>query len=255
MADLCLVINTCKEYFKSIDNLIHQINTIDNNHLFPRENILIVSGQEDEKNENYINGIKIVKVKYTGLHLTSAIYINKHIKSLIKKFNYFLLLPDTISFGKNFFNLILKFYESQVKKSKILSFPFVNYTERPTMDLGIVHAILIFNLTNYLNMIKLNPPYDINELKKLKSQLIRNENSILGLPPSIYDKCLKFDYYKFDFDIEKYVDIVSKNNEDVIETELYENNKHINQVYFKLLDLYKFQRNFKGLCDDLIMEL
>jgi hypothetical protein len=104
-------------------------------------------------------------------------------------------------------------------------------------------------------MLKLNPPYDINKLKKLKFQLICNENSILGLPAVIYGESLKFDNYKFAFDIEKYVDAISKNNEDVIETELYENNKHINQVYFKLLDLYKFQRNFKGLCDELVMEL
>jgi hypothetical protein len=254
MNELCLVINTCKQYYKTIDNLISQINTISNNHLFPRENILIVSGQEDSYSENYVEGIKIVKVKYTGLHLTSAIYINENISTLIKKFNYFILLPDTISFGNNFFNLILQFYHSQMKDSNILSFPFVNPSIRPTMDIGIVHARLILNLTNYLNKVKINPPYDINMLKKLKVQLICNENSILGLPALIYENSIKF-IYKFPFHIEKSVSVISKNKEDIIETELYQNNKHINQVYFKLLDLYKFQRNFKGLYNEIVMEL
>lgn len=103
MSDLCLVINTCKGYFKNINGLINQINKIDSEKIFPRENILIVSGQEDKDSVVYRNDIKIAKVTYTGLHLTSAIYIYENIDVLKNKFKYFLLLPDTIKFGSNFF--------------------------------------------------------------------------------------------------------------------------------------------------------
>ena len=55
--------------------LINQINTIDKKNIFPRDNILIVSGQEDEDSVINKEGITIAKVTYTGLHLTSIIYL------------------------------------------------------------------------------------------------------------------------------------------------------------------------------------
>ena len=117
--DLCLVINTCKGYYSNITELIKQIK------LFPKENILIVSGQENEDVIIYENGIKIVKVKYTGLHLTSAIYINENIEQFTN-INYWLLLPDTIKFGDKFFDNIMNYYNLYLKDKEIYTLPFIN---------------------------------------------------------------------------------------------------------------------------------
>jgi len=254
MSDLCLVINTCKGYFKNINGLINQINKIDSEKIFPRENILIVSGQEDKDSVVYRNDIKITKVTYTGLHLTSAIYIHENIDVLKNKFKYFLLLPDTIKFGNNFFTKILKLYEENIKNSDALSLPFLNWTVRPTMDMGILHYNYIINMRNYVNKIKICKPYDMDILKKLKKQLIYNENIIFGLPSYFPKENVTQFKCVFDFDTEKYVTPIINDKSDVVEKRITKNDKILNRVYFKPLDLYKFQRNF-SLEGDLVMEL
>ena len=72
--DLCLLITTCQHYFSNIPNVIKDIEECN----FPKENVLIVSGQENENSTYYENNIKIVKVTYTGLHLTGVIYISEN---------------------------------------------------------------------------------------------------------------------------------------------------------------------------------
>ena len=254
MSELCLVINTCKGYFKNINGLINQINKFDSEKNFPRENILIVSGQEDKDDVVYRNEIKIVKVTYTGLHLTSAIYIYENIGLLKDKFKYFLLLPDTVKFGNSFFTKILKLYEENIKTSDALSLPLLNWTVRPTMDIGILHYNYIINIRDYLNKIKTCKPYDIDILKTLKKQLIHNENIILGLPSYFTkDKVTQFNY-EFDFDVSKRVTPIINDKSDVVEKIITKNDRILNRVYFKPLDLYKFQRNFT-LEGELVLEL
>lgn len=254
MSELCLVINTCKGYFKNINGLINQINKLDSEKKFPRENILIVSGQEDKDNVVYRNDIKIVKVTYTGLHLTSAIYIYENIELLKDKFKYFLLLPDTIKFGNNFFTKILNLYEENIKNSGALSLPLLNWNVRPTMDMGILHYEYIINIRDYLNKIKICKPYDMDMLKKLKKQLIYNENIIFGLPSYFpKDKVTQFNYV-FDFDTTKSISPIINDKSDVVEKRITKNDRILNRVYFKPFDLYKFQRNF-SLEGDLVMEL
>lgn len=254
MSDLCLVINTCKGYFKNINGLINQINKIDSEKTFPRENILIVSGQEDKDDVVYRDEIKIVKVTYTGLHLTSTIYIYENIELFKDKFKYFLLLPDTIKFGNNFFTKILKLYEENIKNSDALSLPFLNRTVRPTMDMGILHYSHIINTHEYLNKIKMDKPYNMDMLKKLKKQLIYNENIIFGLPSYFPKENVTQFEYVFDFDMEKYVTPIINDKNDLVEKRITKNDKTLNRVYFKPLDLYKFQRNF-SLEGELVMEL
>lgn len=254
MLDLCLVINTCKEYYKNIDILINQINTIDKKNIFPRENILIVSGQEHEDSVTNKEGITIAKVTYTGLHLTSLIYIYENIDNLKSRFNYYLVLPDTIKFGKKFFDIIVSLYDSYIKHTNVLSLPLIDWRVRPTMDMGMLHHHHIINIREYLNKMKLCKPYDITMLKKLKKQLIYNENMVLGLPSYFSkDKYTQFDYV-FSFNPSKSISPIIKKKEDVIETIIKENGKKINQVYLKPLDLYKFQRNF-SLEGEVVLEL
>ena len=61
-----LVITTCKHYFTNIPPLIEQLEICN----FPKENTIIVSGQEDDDIIINEGGIKCIKVKYSGLHLT-----------------------------------------------------------------------------------------------------------------------------------------------------------------------------------------
>lgn len=243
--DICLVINTCKNYFKTIDNLIKQIQI--NNFIFPKENILIVSGQEDENSISYIEGIKIIKVVYTGLHLTSSIYIYENIHEY-NNINYWILLPDTIQFGTNFFNKIFNYYNNYLKNKEICSLPFMNPSVHPTMDMGIVHTKHINNICEYLKKIK---TYEINEitLKKLKKQLIYNENMIFGLNPILPKNSTSFNYIN-DF---IYPNIFITNNHTEF-VQKYLNSK-IKMTYFKNLDLYKFQRNFNGPNSELIINI
>lgn len=251
MSDLCLLINTCKGYYSNINNLIKQIISLDINKTIPRENILIVSGQENENTQSYQDGIKIVKVTYTGLHLTSCIYVYENMNELSKKFKYFFILPDTVEFGKNFFNILDIFYNKYIKHSNMSSFPLLNLTVRPTMDIGILHYNHIINMSEYLNKIKLYQPYTKEDLKKLKLKLIYNENVILGLPS----------YWTKDLQI-PFEDKINKNTvypivneiDDITETRITQNNRKINQVYFKTLDLYKFQRNF-SIDTELVLDL
>ena len=244
MEDLCLVINTCKGYIQNISELIKQIN----NSSFNKNNVLIVSGQESEDSTSFIDDIKIVKVTYTGLHLTSAIYILENINEYAN-INYWVLLPDTIKFGDDFFGKILYYYEHFLKNKKVLSLPFINPRVRPTMDMGIIHSKHLINMSNYLKIIK---TYNVNieNLTNLKKKLIYDENTILGLIPSFKNKSTKFSFL-YRFPVPNF--FICSTKEDIIEN-LIDDGK-INQVYIKNLDLYKFQRNFKGFDVELVMSL
>jgi hypothetical protein len=241
--DCCLVINTCKQYLSNINELINQIKLYNN--VFPKENILIVSGQEDENSIDYIDGIKIVKVTYTGIHLTSAIYIQENIREYLN-INYWVLLPDTIKFGPKFFNLIFKYY-TQMKKNSQYTFPFISPVLRPTMDMGIIHTKHIINISKYLKKIKLTT-IDKENLLLLKKQLIYDENTMLGLRAICYQPSTKFNYL-IENQPPSYF-ITNSNTEFQMTIE-----NCIQCVYLKNLDLYKYQQNFKGPETELVVSL
>jgi hypothetical protein len=245
MDDLCIVINTCKDYFQNVFDLIKQINKSN----FDKKNILIVSGQESQNSTSYYDDIKIVKVTYTGLHLTSSIYILEN-RNEYSNINYWVLLPDTIKFGDHFFDKIFFYYENFLKNKKVLCLPFINPNVRKTsMDMGIVHIKHLINLRNYFKIIKTNN-LNINNLLNLKKRLIKDENILLGLSPSIPNESTKFTFL-YRFPIPNC--FICNSHDEVIENLI--NDGKINQVYIKNLDLYKFQRNFKGKDNELIMNL
>jgi hypothetical protein len=94
----------------------------------------------------------------------------------------------------------------------------------------------------------------MDRLKTLKKQLIYNENIIFGLPSYFTkDKVTQFNY-AFDFDASKSLSPIIKNKSDIVEKRITKKDKSLNRVYFKPLDLYKFQRNF-SLEAELVMEL
>jgi hypothetical protein len=239
--DCCLVINTCKQYSSNINELIKQIQLYN---VFPKENILIVSGQEDENSINYINGIKYVKVTYSGIHLTSAIYIKENLKDYLN-INYWILLPDTIKFGPKFHDLIISYYKTM--KYNQYTLPFINPIIRPTMDMGIVQTKHIINIADYLKKIKLDH-IDRDNLLKLKKQLIYDENTILGLRAVCYEPSTKFNYLTQNTSPIYF--ITNSNSE--IEISIKNN---IQCIYFKNLDLYKYQQNFNGPETELIIAI
>ena len=248
MSNLGLLITTCQHYFTNIPNIIKNIEGCN----FPKENVLIVSGQENNNSIYYENNIKIVKVDYTGLHLTGVIYMSENMDSF-KNINYWIILPDTIKLDNLFYVNILKYYNTYLENKEIYSLPFIHPRIRPTMDMGIVHINHIYNMSNYLNKIKKVQPYDINDIIQLKRQLIYDENTILGLPPTFPNKSTKFNY------INKLNPIpmifITNNNNEIIEKLITLNNKILNEIYFVYLDIYKYQRNFKGPNRKFIMNL
>ena len=241
--DICLVINTCKQNSSNMNELINQINLY--NTVFPKENILIVSGQEDTNSISYLNGIKYIKVTYSSIHLTSAIYINENINDF-KSINYWVLLPDTIKFGTKFFTKIFKYYNI-MKNENSYSLPFVSPILRPTMDMGIVHTKHIINMTNYLKKIKVIY-IDKTSLLTIKKQLIYDENTILGLRAEFVKDSTKFEYL---FTNNPPTTFITNSNLD-IKISTFNN---IQCVYLNILDLYKYQKNFDGPYSELFIAL
>jgi len=236
MNNLLIVINTCKNYFKySSVSLLKQIKEL------KLLNVIIISGQEEEDETIYLDGIKVIKVKYTGLNLTSAIYISENYNEF-SEFKYFMLLPDTIEFGKKFEENICKYYQKYLQNKNLQAIAFINPSIRPSMDMGILNIEHILKISKYFSKIK---TYDLSRtnLIKLKETLILDENTIFGGP--IQRKGTNFK------SVVKDIVFLSNNKEDIVQKLI---NKNINSVYFKLLDLYKFQRNFRGPKHKLILD-
>ncbi len=243
--DVILVINTCSNYFKNtIPELIKQINTSN----FPKENVLIVSGQENEEGVSYEEGIKIVKVKYTGLHLTGLIYIYEIIDLYqFKGIKYFIEVPDTIKFGPTFFDKIMNFYNINLKDKEINAVPFVNLNLRPSMDMGILHINHIKKIGCYLEKIKLNYPYNREQLINLKRQLVYDENMIFTMRGhDIYRHTRVESTYSYNPTL-----FIANSEEDWENSVLSDK---LVQAYIKPLDYYKYQRNFRGPYAELIID-
>jgi len=245
---LGLLITTCKHYFTNIPNIIKDIEECN----FPKENVLIVSGQENENSTHYDNEIKIEKVTYSGLHLTGVIYLSENLE-LYNNINYWIILPDTIKLNKLFYINIQKYYDMYLKDEKIYSLPFINPIIRPTMDMGIIHTNHIYNITDYLSKIKKVQPYNANDMLELKKQLIFDENIILGLTAACSSHSTRF-HYMNPLYTRPNTFIINHYNE-LIEKRIIINNKLCNEVYFLNIDMYKYQRNYLGLSVPLVMEL
>jgi hypothetical protein len=245
-----VIITTCKHYFTNIPQLIIDLKA--NN--FKDENILIVSGQEDNNHEYILNNIKIVKVTYTALHLTGLVYLYKNISSH-NHIDYWIVLPDTIKIGSNFKNNITNFMiNNDVYRENIYTIPFINENIRPTMDMGIMTNRHIINMGDYLNKILLTD-YDKTKIIELKKQLIYDENIILGLKIYFLENATKFKYNDSNFSPELIKHYIVNSKNDIIEKEIILNGKLVNEVTFKTLDLIKYQRNYNGFKKEPVMEL
>ncbi len=241
---LGLLITTCKHYYANIPSLVKNIEDCN----FPKENVLIVSGQEDNTSLSRENDIIMARVNYTGLHLTGPIYLceNPHLFGHVK---HWLILPDTIKLGKLFYTNVMKYYELYLKDTDVQILPFLNPVIRPTMDMGIVHTNHIHNMADYLSKIKKNMPFDVLQLKR---QLIYDENTILGLP-GWPEASTKFSYTTSKCTPPTI--FITNHESELSETRIMIGNKVVNEVYFLNLDFYKYQRNFNGPYVNYVMEL
>ena len=155
-----------------------------------------------------------------------------------------MFLPDTIKIGEKFTENINKYYDLYLKNTNLQIFGFINPSVRPSMDMGVFNIQHLLKMSKYFQHIK---TYDLSseKLVTLKGILINDENTIFGRPlgrkgtrfiTPINSKDKIFLYNRKRCVIEKMI------------------GKNIRQVYFPALDLYKFQRNFKGSNVKLILE-
>jgi hypothetical protein len=244
-----IIINSCKQYNNAIPSLINNLLKMPIN----KENILIISGQEDEEEIININNIKIIKVKYSGSNLTGLIYLSENIDKY-QNIDFWIFLPDTIEIGQNFGNLITNYINNINHKEYIYTIPFINPKIRPTMDLGIYTNKHILNMKDYYQKIK---TYDCSyeNLILIKRQQIYNENISVGLSPhtTIKDLATKFNYYDKNFSENKINQFLVNSHAEIIEEQLIIDNKKINKVKFVNLDLVKIQRNFTGPDNELVI--
>ena len=147
----------------------------------------------------------------------------------------------------------MKYYNTYLKNKEVYTLPFINFKHtRPTMDMGIVNINHIYNMYDYLHKIKKTKPYSKKDVFDLKLQLIFDENIIMGVHTHLPKKSTKFKLINPDYP--KPTVFVHEENE-LIEKEVVINNKVCNEVYFPKLDMYKYQRNYKGHKASLVTEL
>ena len=242
MEDLLIVINTCQGYFDNIKRLVAEISSVQINN----NNVLIVSGQEPEADTSCIDGVKVLKVSYTGLHHTGAIYICEHIADF-PQYNYFLLLPDTIKLGPNFHAHLERYYAALGPRSHVPVMSLINPRVRPSMDMCIASKPHLVQISDYLKRIK-QDDVSTPALVRLKRQLIFDENMILGIG-------VKSRHATRFRPVIKEGELVSiVNTRKGLRQKRIDGGK-VQEVYIIPLDLYKYQRNFKGPHTSLVLEL
>jgi hypothetical protein len=231
-----VVITTCKHYFTNVYTLIKELKSSG----FDAKDIIIISGQEDENEEVYIDGVFVAKVKYTGLNLTGLIYMNEHMH-LYKDKDYWINLPCTISVGKSFGSIILNRLR-KIGPNELV--PFINPAVKPTMDIGIIPTRHIIEIEGYLKKMKLDT-YTEDDIHNLKRQLIFDEDMLfcLPLPENRKDTATPVNFTKI---CKKPRHFFVNNKNEIQEYIIKKDDKEIMVTYFKALDFKKYQRNFKG---------
>ena len=243
-----LLITTNKKYYNMYINILIKQLEIAN---FPKDNILIVCGQSDRESVIIDNGIKVVNVKYTGLHLTGLIYISENINKY-NSINYWLALPDTVVLGKNIYNLFL-YYVWAMKQYKLEVLPIINPRLKITMDIGIFTINHICKMKEYLSRVKiLNPNKEA--VHKLKIQLMYNENIIFGLHPFLKNKATYL--HVIDTPPTKFIinDIGELKIKYTFRQDMNGKIYRSKDTFVSKLDIVKIQRNYLGSGKTLLLD-
>jgi len=147
-------------------------NIIDAN--IPLEYVHIIVGGCPYEQVYYDNGIEIVHVMYRSFEFTPIIYIANNPEKYDFDFGFF--THDTVSFGKNFYDLMREKY-IYMKNSNFDTMRIDN--ELPSMNIGIYSKNIIIKNNENLSKIILNTN-DKDELLNLKHKLIIYEDFILN---------------------------------------------------------------------------
>ena len=241
MSNFLILINTCKNYFEGVNELINQIEKFN----FPKNKFLFISGQEDECDTDFYRGILLIKVDYTAINLTGLSYISENSEKF-SNIKYFMCLHDTIEFKSNFFKKILIYFDNLLVNS--LFYDYEDYDvvtlykpilKFPSMDMGIFHINHLIRLKDYFIKIKVRN-YSNDILESLKRILISDENTVLGKGP--------IEKYGHNYHLRtENVKHMSKNCKgDLNRYCIVKDGRKIKVTYFKKLDFIKYQRHFDG---------
>ena len=244
---LCIVITTCSSYYSNVQNVMKRMDEIDPYFSFPRNNILFVSGQEPHESFEYLNGYTVQKVPYTCMHLTGLVHVVKNLDVYKNYYDYFFFLPCTIQLGETFFQLLQDLFTNTIKKSIAKSFPLICPRIRPTMDIGFLHVTSLTHpkLISFLKKRTLHK-FSRNDLLQLKGKLVSFENYIF-----VYKYWTKHEILDNIYHIVPF----KKHKKYVFEKIVKNGEREVNQVYFKILDFYKYQRNFLGFTVPFVIDL
>lgn len=241
---LAYIFSTTKSYYdKTVNRIIKECKISG----IPPEDTIIVSSQEDSNESILINGCKVIKVKYTGIHLTPLIYILENRKSH-REYTHFCLLHSTSRIGPQFYKKLTNYLNDLKKTTPFFDAMAFNTISRraQSKDMGILSYDMLRSLFNYFKKIKLiniNP----DSLLSLKKQLISDENLIFGMSASRANDATKFELIDigrrlvFKKGIEESADEESLKIKDIVLGE-----EKLRESYYTSLDLYKYQRTFSA---------
>jgi hypothetical protein len=252
--NIAYFVSTTNSYYENTINRLIKEAEISG---IPKSDLFFVSSQEKTNNTIVVNNCSVVKVDYTGIHLTPLIHISENLLSY-NSYSHICLIHSTSRIGVNFYKNLNNYIQNIKKPFDSLPFNKINHPIQ-SKDMGLISLDAIRTIKNYLGKIKLKT-WSEKSLLKLKKQLILDENLIFGLRPSIKidneangrsnEQGKLFQPTKFKLiNIGRKLNIKQgiENSEDLIIKELKFNNELLKETYFPTLDLYKYQRTFQGL--------
>ena len=182
---LGFLVNTCNQFKE--DNIDDIIDCFEETGV-DKDQILIVSGQEKEFKEETYRSVRVINVVYTAINHTALVYLST--SSLLIKFDYWMILPETVRFGSNFTKLINFYLNTKILNLNLLPpvVPLLNITPEknlpPSMDMGILKSDWIkYSLKDFCRHVHIFS-HDMEEIKKLKEIMILTEDFVLASPIS-----------------------------------------------------------------------
>ena len=241
MSNFLILINTCKNYFDGVNELINQIEKFN----FPKNKFIFISGQEDEYDIDFYRGILLIKVDYTAINLTGLLYISENPEKF-SNIKYIMCLHDTIEFKVKFFNLISNYFKKHLIKSLLYDYEDYDvisfYKPKlwfPSMDMGIFHINHLIRSKDYLSKIKVRN-YSQDILVSLKRILVCDENTLLGRDP------VRNYGHNYDLKTKNVIHMTGNILGDLDRYCIVKNGRKLKVTYFKKLDFIKYQRHFDG---------
>lgn len=202
-----------------LSRLIENIENIN----IPNNIVHIIIGGYDKESIEYINNIEIIRVPYRAFEFTPFTYIIKNPDKY--DFDYAFFSHDSVTFGENFYNSILKYIHYMNNNN------FDTMGIEPnamSMNIGIYKKNVIFKNVDLINSITIYSN-DKDKLFELKNRLVPVEDTILKSGNHYHNNDLypEVTQYK-DYNAEKkLVDLWKKYYKNIDFTKIQTNNGNI----------------------------